>query len=49
MARLEGFTKGPKTYTSVQCGRGANDHIELNSDLKYRKEIQHWHSLIKRP
>ncbi|EDR05667.1 uncharacterized protein LACBIDRAFT_302809 [Laccaria bicolor S238N-H82] len=35
LARLEGFTKGPKAYTSVQCGRGANDHIELNTDLVY--------------
>ncbi|TFK39415.1 hypothetical protein BDQ12DRAFT_681748 [Crucibulum laeve] len=29
------ITKGPKAYTSVQCGRGKEDHIELNSDLVY--------------
>ncbi|RXW20678.1 hypothetical protein EST38_g5181 [Candolleomyces aberdarensis] len=32
---LEGLTKGPKRYTSVQCGPGDKDHIELNSDLVY--------------
>ncbi|RDB23552.1 hypothetical protein Hypma_009024 [Hypsizygus marmoreus] len=35
MAPLEGLTKAPKAYTSVQCGPGPNDHIELNSDLVY--------------
>ncbi|KIJ33946.1 hypothetical protein M422DRAFT_213317 [Sphaerobolus stellatus SS14] len=29
------ISKGPKAYTSVQCGSGPNDHIELNSDLVY--------------
>ncbi|KAJ3576468.1 hypothetical protein NP233_g409 [Leucocoprinus birnbaumii] len=29
------LTKGPKAYTSVQCGPGPEDHIELNSDLVY--------------
>ena len=50
MARLEGFTKGPKAYTSVQCGRGANDHIELNTDLVYcnvLQQIHHWASLTR--
>lgn len=35
MAMLKGLTKGKKAYTSVQCGRGPEDHIELNSDLVY--------------
>lgn len=37
MASLDSqrFVKGPKAYTSVQCGRGQKDHIELNSDLAY--------------
>ncbi|KIM44856.1 hypothetical protein M413DRAFT_442826 [Hebeloma cylindrosporum] len=35
MAVLKGLTKGQKAYTSVQCGRGPEDHIELNSDLVY--------------
>ncbi|KAL0953502.1 hypothetical protein HGRIS_004728 [Hohenbuehelia grisea] len=35
LAYLEGLTKGPRAYTSVQCGPGVNDHVELNSDLVY--------------
>ncbi|EIM86877.1 uncharacterized protein STEHIDRAFT_131417 [Stereum hirsutum FP-91666 SS1] len=35
IARLEGLTKGPKAYSSVQCGPNVDDHIELNSDLLY--------------
>ncbi|KAJ3550340.1 hypothetical protein NMY22_g543 [Coprinellus aureogranulatus] len=35
VARLDGLTRGPKRYTSVQCGPGEDDHIELNSDLVY--------------
>ncbi|TEB29073.1 SET domain-containing protein, partial [Coprinellus micaceus] len=35
VARLEGLTRGPKRYTSVQCGTGAKDHVELNSDLVF--------------
>ncbi|KAF8998546.1 hypothetical protein BDQ17DRAFT_1391700 [Cyathus striatus] len=31
----ERVTVGPKAYTSVQCGKDPNDHIELNSDLVY--------------
>ncbi|KAG8946078.1 hypothetical protein FRC04_012056 [Tulasnella sp. 424] len=32
---FEGLTSGPKRYTSVQCGPGPEDHVELNSDLVY--------------
>ncbi|KII85828.1 hypothetical protein PLICRDRAFT_44244 [Plicaturopsis crispa FD-325 SS-3] len=32
---LEGLSRGPKTYTSVQCGSGLDDHVQLNSDLVY--------------
>lgn len=35
LCTLRGLTHGAKAYTSVQCGRGAHDHIELNSDLVY--------------
>ena len=35
LANLEGLTKAPKAYSSVQCGRGPDDHVELNSDLVY--------------
>ncbi|KAF9477761.1 hypothetical protein BDN70DRAFT_91691 [Pholiota conissans] len=36
MAVLKGLTtKAKKAYTSVQCGRGPYDHIELNNDLVY--------------
>ena len=35
IARLEGLTVGPKAYSSVQCGTGNSDHVELNSDLLY--------------
>ena len=32
---LVGLTKAAKAYSSVQCGAGPNDHVELNSDLVY--------------
>lgn len=35
MTPLTGLTQGPKRYTTVQCGKGPNDHVELNSDLVY--------------
>ncbi|CAG7847530.1 SubName: Full=Uncharacterized protein {ECO:0000313/EMBL:CCA72457.1} [Serendipita indica DSM 11827] len=35
VARLEGLTVGPKAYSSVQCGTGDDEHVELNSDLLY--------------
>ncbi|EUC59539.1 galactose-proton symport protein, putative [Rhizoctonia solani AG-3 Rhs1AP] len=36
MAHLIGMTKVPtKTWTSVQCGLGQSDHLELNSTLVY--------------
>ncbi|KAI0031286.1 hypothetical protein K488DRAFT_52426 [Vararia minispora EC-137] len=35
ITRIEGTTRGPKAYSSVQCGPGEDDHIELNSDLLY--------------
>ncbi|KAH9479641.1 Histone-lysine N-methyltransferase ash1 [Psilocybe cubensis] len=35
LALLTGISKGVKAYSSVQCGNGPNDHIELNSDLLY--------------
>jgi hypothetical protein len=35
LAKFEGLTRAPKAYTSVQCGRGPDDHMELNSDLVY--------------
>lgn len=35
ITRLEGLSKGPKDYTSVQCGPNPDDHIELNSDLVF--------------
>ncbi|TFY79069.1 hypothetical protein EWM64_g4946 [Hericium alpestre] len=35
IARLEGLTVSPRSYTTVQCGPGPEDHIELNSDLVY--------------
>jgi len=35
ITRLEGLSKGPKAYTSVQCGLGPDDHVELNSDLVF--------------
>lgn len=36
---IEGISRGPKAYTSVQCGLGPDDHFELNSDLVYGKNI----------
>lgn len=35
ITRLEGLSKSPKAYTSVQCGPGPDDHVELNSDLVF--------------
>ena len=35
MAYLRGLTNGPRTYTSVQNGRGPEDNINLNSDLEF--------------
>ncbi|KAF8899614.1 hypothetical protein CPB84DRAFT_1924377 [Gymnopilus junonius] len=35
LAVLEGLTASRKAYTSVQCGAGPEDHIELNSDFVY--------------
>jgi hypothetical protein len=35
ICKLEGLTKGPKAYSSVQCGTGEEDHFELCSDLLY--------------
>ncbi|KAI0272458.1 hypothetical protein BC834DRAFT_817486 [Gloeopeniophorella convolvens] len=35
IAHLSGLTKGPKAYSSVQCGAGPEDHVELHSDLLY--------------
>lgn len=32
---LEGLTKGPKAYSSVQYGIGEDENFELNSDLVY--------------
>ena len=36
---LEGLSKGPKAYTSVQCGPGSDDNVELNSDLVFGEYI----------
>ncbi|KAF9421789.1 hypothetical protein BGZ76_003934 [Entomortierella beljakovae] len=33
ICKVEGITRGPKRYTSVQVGK--EDHIELNSDLVF--------------
>jgi len=35
ITRFEGLSKGPKAYTSVQCGPGLDDNVELNSDLVF--------------
>ncbi|KAK0446650.1 hypothetical protein EV421DRAFT_1790506 [Armillaria borealis] len=35
IASLDGATKAPKSYRTVQCGLGPEDHIELNSDFVY--------------
>jgi hypothetical protein len=35
MAVLKGLTKGQKSYSTIQCGKGPEDHLELNSDLVY--------------
>ncbi|ELU41080.1 SET domain-containing protein [Rhizoctonia solani AG-1 IA] len=36
MSRLTGMSRTPtKTWTSVQCGPGPDDHLELNSVLVY--------------
>jgi hypothetical protein len=35
IAKLDTAAPGPKSYATLQCGPGPNDHIELNSDLLY--------------
>ncbi|KAG8922751.1 hypothetical protein FRC02_011628 [Tulasnella sp. 418] len=35
ICKLEGLATGPKTYSTVQCGPGPNDHKDLGSDLYY--------------
>ncbi|KAI0295974.1 hypothetical protein BC826DRAFT_257631 [Russula brevipes] len=35
MVHLTDLTKGPKSYATVQCGPGPDDHVLLNSDLSY--------------
>ncbi|KAH9967295.1 hypothetical protein BC827DRAFT_1123342 [Russula dissimulans] len=32
---LTGLTKAPKSYATIQCGPGPEDHCSLNSDLDY--------------
>ncbi|KAJ7173779.1 hypothetical protein C8R46DRAFT_1161527 [Mycena filopes] len=32
---LRDLTTGPKAYSTVQCGRGPEDNVELNSDFLY--------------
>lgn len=39
LCALEGLSRGPKAYTSVQCGLREDDHIELNSDLVYGRNF----------
>lgn len=51
MAYLRGLTNGPRTYTSVQNGRGPEDNINLNSDLEFscvigRPSNVTWHADI---
>jgi hypothetical protein len=45
MAALTGLTEGNKAYTSVQCGTGPDDHVELNSDLVYGMPYPWYHVL----
>lgn len=35
IAHLTGLTKGLRSYATLQCGRGSDDHVFLNSDLLY--------------
>ncbi|KAF8269862.1 hypothetical protein EI94DRAFT_1724466 [Lactarius quietus] len=35
MTYLTGLTKSPRTYATMQCGPGPDDHLSLNSDLLY--------------
>ncbi|KAH9004694.1 hypothetical protein EDB86DRAFT_2884976 [Lactarius hatsudake] len=35
IAHLAGLTKAPRSYATMQCGRGPDDHVLLNSDLLY--------------
>jgi len=35
IAHLTGLTKGPRSYATMQCGHGPDDHVDLNSDLLY--------------
>ncbi|KAJ7133031.1 hypothetical protein C8R46DRAFT_923824 [Mycena filopes] len=36
---LRDLTTGPKAYSTVQCGRGPEDNVELNSDFLYGKYL----------
>jgi hypothetical protein len=46
LVKFEGLTKSEKTYTSVQCGRGSEDHVELNSDLVYGTDDRYFVLLL---
>lgn len=35
ITHLTGLTKSPRSYATVQCGHGPDDHLSLNSDLRY--------------
>jgi len=35
IAFFDSVSKCPKAYTSVQCGLGSDDHVELNCDLVF--------------
>jgi hypothetical protein len=35
MVHLTDLTKGPKSYATLQCGPGPDDHVLVNSDLSY--------------
>jgi hypothetical protein len=35
MVHLTDLTKGPKSYATLQCGPGPDDHVSINSDLSY--------------
>ena len=32
---LQGLTRSRKAYSTLQCGIGPDDHVELNSDFLY--------------
>ncbi|KAJ7880325.1 hypothetical protein B0H14DRAFT_1572916 [Mycena olivaceomarginata] len=36
---LSNLTRSPKAYSSVQCGRGPEDNVELNSDFVFGKYL----------